>query len=66
MDRWRSLLVYQAASIFSAILFAATISAIAATASAAPVTILGAQAVNKSYPSFWEAYKRLGGFFDVL
>ena len=35
MDRWRSLLVYQAASIFSAILFAITINAMAATASAA-------------------------------
>ena len=30
------------------------------------VTILGAEAVNKSYPSFWEEYKRLGGEFDVL
>ena len=41
-------------------------AAIAATHSAAPVTILGAEAVNKSYPSFWEDYKRLGGVFDVL
>ena len=41
-------------------------AAIAATRSAAPVTILGAEAVNKSYPSFWEDYKRLGGVFDVL
>ena len=41
-------------------------AAIAATRAAAPVTILGAQAVNKSYPSFWEDYKRLGGVFDVL
>ena len=35
MGRWRSLLVYQAASIFSAILFAITINAMAATASVA-------------------------------
>ena len=41
-------------------------AAIAATRSTAPVTILGAEAVNKSYPSFWEDYKRLGGVFDVL
>ena len=41
-------------------------AAIAATRSAAPVTILGADAVRKSYPSFWEDYKQLGGVFDVL
>ena len=36
-------------------------TAIAATVSTAPVTILGAQCVNKSYPKFWEEYSRLGG-----
>ena len=41
-------------------------AAIAATACAAPVTILGAEAVSKSYPTFWEDYKKLGGVFDVL
>ena len=41
-------------------------AAIAATRSSAPVTILGAEAVRKSYPSFWENYKQLGGVFDVL
>ena len=41
-------------------------AAIAATACQSPVTILGAQAVNKSYPSFWEEYQRLGGDFHVL
>lgn len=41
-------------------------AAIAATRSTAPVTILGAQAVNKSYPSFWDDYKRLGGAVHVL
>lgn len=41
-------------------------AAIAATRSTAPVTILGAGAVNKSYPSFWEDYKRLGGNIHVL
>ena len=29
-------------------------------------SILGAQAVNKSYPSFWEDYKNLGGVIHVL
>ena len=41
-------------------------AAIAATRSSAPVTILGAEAVRKSYPSFWEDYKQLGGVFDVF
>ena len=41
-------------------------AAIAATHSAAPVTILGAEAVKKSYPSFWEDYKMLGGEVLVL
>ena len=41
-------------------------AAIAASRANAPVTILGAEAVNKSYPSFWDDYKRLGGVFDVL
>ena len=36
-------------------------AAIAATVCKEPVTILGAQAVNKSYPQFWEEYRRLGG-----
>ena len=41
-------------------------AAIAATRCTGPVTILGAEAVNKSYPTFWEEYKRLGGRFHVL
>ena len=41
-------------------------AAIAATRSAAPVTILGAQAVRKSYPDFFEVYQRLGGAVHVL
>lgn len=41
-------------------------AAIAAAACQAPVTILGAEAVNKSYPSFWDDYKRLGGDIHVL
>lgn len=36
-------------------------AAIAATVASDPVTILGAEAVNKSYPKFWEEYRRLGG-----
>ena len=41
-------------------------AAIAATACQTPVTILGAQAVQKSYPNFWEEYQRLGGDVHVL
>lgn len=41
-------------------------AAIAATSCSAPVTILGAEAVSKSYPNFWEEYQRLGGVFHVL
>ena len=36
-------------------------AAIAATACAGPVTILGAEAVNKSYPHFWKDFAALGG-----
>lgn len=36
-------------------------AAIAATSCCEPVTVLGADAVNKSYPRFWEEYRRLGG-----
>lgn len=39
-------------------------AAIAATAAEHPVTILGAQCVSKSYPAFWEEYKRLGGSYE--
>ena len=41
-------------------------AAIAATACHEPVTILGAQAVEKSYPTFWSEYERLGGAVHVL
>ncbi len=36
-------------------------AAIAATVCTGPVTVLGAEAVHKSYPRFWEEYRRLGG-----
>ena len=39
----------------------AMMSAIAATRCAAPVTLLGADCVAKSYPNFWEDYAALGG-----
>lgn len=39
-------------------------AAIAATACTGPVTVLGAECVNKSYPSFWEEYRRLGGQYE--
>ena len=36
-------------------------AAVAATACQGPVTILGAEAVNKSYPHFWRDFEALGG-----
>ena len=39
-------------------------AAIAATVCTGSVTILGAQCVSKSYPSFWEEYRRLGGNYE--
>ena len=39
-------------------------AAIAATAATDDVTILGAECVKKSYPNFWEEYKRLGGSYE--
>lgn len=45
------------------IVMAATI---AATACAGSVTILGAEAVAKSYPDFFEVYRALGGVFHVI
>lgn len=38
--------------------------AIAATIATGPVTILGAECVQKSYPAFWDEYKRLGGQYE--
>ncbi len=39
-------------------------AAIAATVTNGPITISGAQCVEKSYPSFWEEYKHLGGSYE--
>ena len=39
-------------------------AAVAATVCTSPVTILGAEAVAKSYPRFWEEYVRLGGMYE--
>ena len=39
-------------------------AAIAATVCLEPVTILGAQCVEKSYPKFFEEYRRLGGNYE--
>jgi 3-phosphoshikimate 1-carboxyvinyltransferase len=39
-------------------------AAIAATVATGPITILGADCVKKSYPSFWDEYKRLGGHYE--
>ncbi|MGM9601299.1 MAG: 3-phosphoshikimate 1-carboxyvinyltransferase [Faecousia sp.] len=40
-------------------------AAIAATVASGDVTILGAQCVKKSYPSFWEEYGKLGGKYEL-
>ena len=39
-------------------------AAIAATVAAEPVTILGADCVAKSYPTFWQEYAKLGGCYE--
>ena len=36
-------------------------AAVAALVCRSPVTILGAESVEKSYPAFWQDYRRLGG-----
>lgn len=41
-------------------------AAIAATASTAPVIIHGAEAVNKSYPAFFDDFTTLGGKINVI
>ena len=40
-------------------------AAIAATVCTEPVTILGAECVEKSYPKFWAEYARLGGNYEL-
>ena len=42
----------------------AMMAAIAATRCLAPITITGAQCVNKSYPGFWRDYAALGGTLE--
>lgn len=44
----------------------AMMAAVAATRSAAPVTILGAECVEKSYPAFFADYNDLGGNAQVV
>ena len=39
-------------------------AAIASTVCTEPVHILGAEAVKKSYPQFWEEFSRLGGKYE--
>lgn len=39
-------------------------AAIASTVAEAPITILGAECVCKSYPSFWQEFRRLGGQYE--
>ncbi len=40
-------------------------AAIASTVCTQPVTILGAECVNKSYPGFWDEFTRLGGNYEL-
>ncbi len=42
----------------------AMMAAVAATCCVEPVTITGAQCVRKSYPTFWEDYRKLGGILE--
>lgn len=44
----------------------AMMAAIAATRCVAPITLIGAQCVEKSYPNFWEDYARLGGQIEEV
>ena len=44
----------------------AMMAAIAATGCTGPVTVLGAECVQKSYPDFWNDYERLGGVLARL
>ena len=39
-------------------------AAIAATVSTGPVTILGADCIEKSYPDFWKEFEKLGGKYE--
>ncbi len=39
-------------------------AAIASTVCTQPVTVLDAQSVNKSYPTFWDEFSRLGGAYE--
>ncbi len=41
-------------------------AAIAALSSEAPVIIKGAEAVNKSYPGFFDDFRSLGGKFEII
>ena len=40
-------------------------AAIASTVCSGPVSILGAQCVEKSYPRFWDEFKLLGGKYEL-
>ncbi len=39
-------------------------AAVASTVCTSPVIILGAECVKKSYPGFWEEFRRLGGTYE--
>ncbi len=39
-------------------------AAIAATVANGPITLLGAECVEKSYPEFWKEYRKAGGIYE--
>lgn len=41
-------------------------AAIASRFCTGDITVLGAEAVNKSYPDFWEDFRSLGGKFEII
>ena len=45
-------------------IFIAMAAGIAATIAQEPVVISGAECVSKSYPKFWQEFKRLGGYYE--
>ena len=46
------------------ILYLMSYAAVATTAAEAPVTLLGAEAADKSDPGFWDQFAALGGHWE--
>lgn len=41
-------------------------AAVAASLCTGPVRLIGAEAVTKSYPRFWQDYQSLGGIWEEI